>query len=94
VKIQPILMHILSWCPFFFILDFVEDHFKYIHVILHLFNAGSWSYGSCIDIYICNQCLSPLKLWVQSSLMLRCTRYDIDKVCQCRYRSVVFFRYS
>jgi len=24
----------------------------------------SWSYGSWIYNYLCNQCLSPLKLWV------------------------------
>jgi hypothetical protein len=27
--------------------------------------------------YICNQSLSPLKLWVQVSLMARCTQYNI-----------------
>jgi hypothetical protein len=27
--------------------------------------------------YICNQCLSPLKLWVRILLMARCTRYNI-----------------
>ena len=26
--------------------------------------SWSWSYGSWIYIYLCNQCLSPLKLWV------------------------------
>jgi hypothetical protein len=25
-----------------------------------------WSYGSCIYNYLCNQCLSPLTLWVRS----------------------------
>ena len=25
----------------------------------------SWSYGSWIYTYLCNQCLSPLKLWVR-----------------------------
>ena len=27
--------------------------------------------------YLCNQCLSPLKLWVCIVLMARCTRYNI-----------------
>jgi len=36
-----------------------------------------WSYVSWIYNYICNQCLSPLKLWVRIQLMARCTRYNI-----------------
>jgi hypothetical protein len=32
---------------------------------------------------IFNECLSPLKLWVLTTFMARCTRYNIcDKVCQ------------
>ena len=46
----------------------------------------SWSYGSWICNYICNQCLSPLALWVWIPLMARCTQCNIlwcsDKVCQ------------
>ena len=41
-----------------------------------------WSYGSWIN-YLCNQCLSPLKLWVRTSL--RRGELDTtlcDKVCQ------------
>jgi hypothetical protein len=37
---------------------------------------GSWSYN-----YLCNQCLSPLMLWVQISIRTRCTTL-CDKVCQ------------
>jgi len=37
----------------------------------------SWSYGSWIYNYLCNQCLSPLKLWVRTLFMARCTRYNI-----------------
>ena len=33
----------------------------------------SWSYGNWIYNYLCNQCLSPLKLWVRIPLMARCT---------------------
>jgi len=36
-----------------------------------------WSYGSWIYNYQCNQCLSPLHLWVRTSFMARCTRYNI-----------------
>jgi hypothetical protein len=41
----------------------------------------SWSYGSWIYNYLCNQCLSPLKLWVRIPLKVRCTTL-CDKVCQ------------
>jgi hypothetical protein len=37
----------------------------------------SWSYGSWIYNYLCNQCLSPLKLWVRTLFVARCTRYNI-----------------
>ena len=40
-------------------------------------SSWSWSQGSWIYNYLCNQCLSPLKLWVQIPLMARCTRYNI-----------------
>jgi hypothetical protein len=36
-----------------------------------------WSYVSWIYNYLCNQCLSPLKLWVRIPLMPRCIRYNI-----------------
>ena len=47
----------------------------------------SWSllYSSSIYNYLCNRCLSVLKLWVWIPLMEWYTRYNItlcDKVCQ------------
>ena len=39
--------------------------------------SWSWSYGSWIYNYLCNQCLSPLQLWVQTLFMERYTRYNI-----------------
>jgi hypothetical protein len=36
-----------------------------------------WSYGSWIYNYLCNQCLSPTKVWIRIPLMARCTRYNI-----------------
>ena len=33
---------------------------------------GRWIYNN-----LCNQCLSPLKLWVRTRFMTRCTRYNI-----------------
>ena len=42
-----------------------------------------WSYGSLIYYYLCNQCLSPLTLWVWIPLR-RCVLDTTlcDKVCQ------------
>ena len=37
----------------------------------------SWSYGSLIYNYLCNQCLSPLMLWVRNPFMARCTRFNM-----------------
>jgi hypothetical protein len=55
---------------------------KYIFKILphHKRIKGStwlWSYGSCIYNYLCNQCLSLLKLWGGIPLISRCTRCNI-----------------
>ena len=38
--------------------------------------SWSWSHGSWIYNYLCNQCLSPLILWVPISIRARC-----GKVC-------------
>ena len=40
-------------------------------------SSSSSSYGSWIYNYLCNQCLSPLKLWVRTSFMSRCILYNI-----------------
>ena len=39
-----------------------------IHTIYLWGPSWLWSYGSWINNYLCNQCLSPLKLWVRISL--------------------------
>jgi len=45
--------------------------------------SWSWSYGSWIGNYLCNQCLSPLKLCVRIPLMAGCTPYNIMwQICQ------------
>ena len=36
-----------------------------------------WSYCSWISNYLCNQCLSPLKLWILNPVQARCTQYNI-----------------
>jgi len=43
--------------------------------------SWSWSYGIWIYNCLCNQCLSPLILWVWISIRVRCTTL-FDKVCQ------------
>jgi hypothetical protein len=40
-----------------------------------------WSCGRWIYNYLCNQCLSPLMLWIRISIRVRCTTL-CDKVCQ------------
>jgi len=45
--------------------------------------SWSWSYGNGIYNYLCNQCLSPLTLWVLSSFRLGVLYITLcDKVCQ------------
>ena len=44
--------------------------------------SWSWSYGSWIYNYLCNQSLLPLKLWVQTLFMARCMIQHCYKVCQ------------
>ena len=58
-------------------------------------SSWSWSYGCWIYNYLCNQSLSPLRLWVRVSIIARCTRYNImwlslSVTCG---RSVVFSGY-
>jgi hypothetical protein len=60
----------------------INYEFWYTFVILSFFATclsfhRSWSHGSLICNYLCNQCLSPLKLWVRIPLMATCTRYNI-----------------
>jgi len=43
----------------------------------------SWSHGSWIYNYLCNQCISPLKLWVRTPLRRGVLDTTLcDKVCQ------------
>ena len=45
--------------------------------------SGSCSYGSWIYNYLCNQCLSPLTLWVRTPLRQGLLDTTLcDKVCQ------------
>jgi hypothetical protein len=67
-----------------------------MNVLFFQWQSWSRSYGSLIYNYPCNQCLSPLKLWVRTPCMARCTRYNImwyslSVTCD---RLVVFSVYS
>ena len=68
-------------CSFNIIL--VTGVFSYMFTYTQPFWGPSWSssYCSWIYNYICNQCLSPLMLWVRISKTTRCTALR-DKVCQ------------
>jgi hypothetical protein len=64
-----------------FYITFIHNvtYLRFFIAILHTTELGpswSWSYGSSI-YYLCNQCLSSLKLWVRIPFMGRCTRYNI-----------------
>jgi hypothetical protein len=58
--------------------SFLRQH-KYI--MSYSESGPSWSYGTRIDNYLCNQCLSPITLWVRISTRTRFTTL-CDKVCQ------------
>ena len=46
--------------------------------------SWSWSYGSCSYNYLCNQCLSPLRLWVR--ILFRRGVLDTT-LCVCQWLS-------
>jgi hypothetical protein len=54
-----------------------------LHDIFNIVVVPAWSYSSWIYNYLCNQCLSPLKLWIRTPFwrdVLDTALYD--KVCQ------------
>jgi hypothetical protein len=53
---------------------------KYLHVSLG--SSWSWSHGSWIYNYLCNQYLSPLKLQVRISLGMGVLDTTCDTICQ------------
>ena len=68
-------------------LYFIYNTSLYVYHTLVFFKTrtkelkGPSSYGSWIYNYLCNQCLSPLTLWVRIWIRARCTTL-YDKVCQ------------
>jgi hypothetical protein len=53
-------------------------------------SSWPWSYGIWIYNYLCNQCLSPLMLWVRISTRARCTTL-CDQVCEWLATAGFFF---
>jgi hypothetical protein len=78
VKLNIFLILILSIC--FVIFISIHNIVCICTIITCMFYSQitdpSWSYGSWIYNYLCNQCLSPLKLCVRTPFMARCTRYN------------------
>ena len=70
---------IYSICLIFFIRFPWNIWIKLITVAgsIPLLVRPSWSYGSWIYNYLCNQCLSPLTLWVKAPLL---SWYNINYV--------------
>ena len=56
-------------------------HMIFEKSILMTGTSWQWSHGNWIYNYLCNQCLSPLMLWVRISITARCTTL-CHKVCQ------------
>jgi hypothetical protein len=54
----------------------------------------SWSYGSWIYNYLCNQCLSPLTLWVRIPLMRGILDRTLDYKSVTWGKSLVLSGYS
>ena len=57
--------------------SFVTTTYKGPIILLQVGPSWSWSYGSWIYNCLYNQCLSPLKFWVRTPFIARCTRYNI-----------------
>jgi hypothetical protein len=74
--------HILDLSPIF---EWINELLNvYPWPLKSFWNRGPswpWSYGSWIYNYLCNQCQSPLMLWVLISIRARCATL-CDKVCQ------------
>ena len=81
--------------PYTFFVFEIWKLYPFIYYSVLYYKGPSWSWSNLVGLtttyYICNQCLSPLTLWVRTSF--RWGAFDTtlcDKVCQWRDRSVVF----
>ena len=54
-----------------------------MHLISYILIVRNLCSGNLqLPTFVCNQCLSPMKLWVRISIRARCTTL-CNKVCQC-----------
>jgi hypothetical protein len=63
---------------------FVPSVFSNVYLLYQIRYRGPswpWSYGIWIYNYLCNQCISPLMLWVRIAIRTRCTTL-CNKMCQ------------
>ena len=61
------------FCLFYFCFDlFIFFCFTKLSCLINQGQSWPWLYGSWIYNYLCNQCLSPLVLWVRISIRARC----------------------
>jgi hypothetical protein len=88
--------HQMIW---YYEIEYIIIYTGIVRQSYHIIQKGPswpWSYGSWIYNYLFSQCLSPLTFWIRTTLMARCTRYNImwwsfSVTCD---RSVVFSGYS
>ena len=66
--------------------------FVQIYYILYRGPSWSWLYGGWIYNYLCNQCISLLKLWVWISWRGVLYTTLCDEVCQCLATGLWFSR--
>jgi hypothetical protein len=90
----------LIWALLVKLQNLITKKCIYVHVktvvyfkLWYQVSLWSCSYDSWIYNYLCNQCLSPLTLWIRIPLMARCTRYNImwQSLSVTCGRSVFFF---
>ena len=81
LNVWPFVLKITCNQKNIFLLQFFLENWNYFLSKLVFSSmkrlSWSWSYGSWIYNYPCNQCLSPLKLLVHTSLFARCTWHTI-----------------
>jgi hypothetical protein len=78
-------LYINRWYLLSIVLDNQSSQNAHRHNIQTILYGPSWpwSYGSWIDNYLCNQCLSPLTLWVRIPLRRGVLDTPLcNKVCQ------------
>jgi hypothetical protein len=79
--------------PYTFFVFEIRKLYPFIYYSVLYYKGPSWSWSNLVGLtntyYICNQCLSPLTVWVRAPFMWGVFDTTLcDKVCQWRDRSV------